>query len=314
MSSDYESTADRCQQVCEFAAVYYELIILRLVEMVSHRVRQCSYGIIKNEQVLVLILPKCKNQRVQDEAQDAFEQLGHEGFEMGIRRLADHPVGIATQCPAGNGADEGLLVTQTLNKVGDELRQVPVRQGIIIIILVFIDVLPLFSLPSFMLQSDGARLVETRFDILLTVWNRLILFNIALEDKRDGLFSQSQPELTGLQGNILIGVLCALQHVLVKNTRGDDDVKVEEEEEERQAVDADFQQHDESPTHVLPHFTILITSQCKQTLDRASSTSSEMGERVKRLNPAARDVKSKLRLERGMIGGVVIDLVTVRQE
>lgn len=41
----------------------------RLVEMVSHRVRKCSYGIIKDEQVLVLILPKSKNQRVQDEAQ-----------------------------------------------------------------------------------------------------------------------------------------------------------------------------------------------------------------------------------------------------
>lgn len=41
----------------------------RLVEMVSHRVGQRSYGVIKNEQVLVLILPKSKNQRVQDEAQ-----------------------------------------------------------------------------------------------------------------------------------------------------------------------------------------------------------------------------------------------------
>ena len=41
----------------------------RLVEMVPHRVCQRSYGIIKNEQVLVLVLPKSKNQRVQDEAQ-----------------------------------------------------------------------------------------------------------------------------------------------------------------------------------------------------------------------------------------------------
>jgi len=38
-----------------------------LVEMVSHRVRQCSYGVIEDEQVLVLVLPKSKNQRVQDE-------------------------------------------------------------------------------------------------------------------------------------------------------------------------------------------------------------------------------------------------------
>lgn len=41
----------------------------RLVEMVSHRVCQSSYSIIKDEQVLVLIFPKSKNQRVQDEAQ-----------------------------------------------------------------------------------------------------------------------------------------------------------------------------------------------------------------------------------------------------
>lgn len=34
-----------------------------------------------------------------------------------------------------------------------------------------------------------------------------------------------------------------------------------------EAVDADFQQHDQSPAHVLPHFTVLITCQCKQTLD-----------------------------------------------
>ena len=35
-----------------------------------------------------------------------------------------------------------------------------------------------------------------------------------------------------------------------------------------EAVDADFQQHDKSPAYVLPDFTVLITSQCKQTLDR----------------------------------------------
>lgn len=34
------------------------------------------------------------------------------------------------------------------------------------------------------------------------------------------------------------------------------------------AVNANFQQHDKSPAHVLPHFTVLITSQRKQTLDR----------------------------------------------
>lgn len=34
-----------------------------------------------------------------------------------------------------------------------------------------------------------------------------------------------------------------------------------------EAVNADFQQHDQSPAHVLPHFTVLVTGQCKQTLD-----------------------------------------------
>ena len=34
----------------------------------------------------------------------------------------------------------------------------------------------------------------------------------------DGLFSQSQPELTGLQSHILIWILGPLQHVLVKKT------------------------------------------------------------------------------------------------
>lgn len=62
--------------------------------------------------------------------------------------------------------------------------QVPVRQRIIIIIFILIYVLPLLALPSFMLQSDGAGLVEARLDVLFTVWNRLILFNVALEGSR----------------------------------------------------------------------------------------------------------------------------------
>lgn len=35
----------------------------------------------------------------------------------------------------------------------------------------------------------------------------------------DGLFSQSEPELTGLQSHILIWVLGPLQHVLVTDTK-----------------------------------------------------------------------------------------------
>lgn len=56
--------------------------------------------------------------------QDAFEELLHKGLEVGVRRLGDHPVCIATQGPAGNRAHQGLLVTQTLDKVWDELWQV----------------------------------------------------------------------------------------------------------------------------------------------------------------------------------------------
>lgn len=48
-----------------------------------------------------------------------------------------------------------------------------------------------------------------------------------------------------------------------------------------EAVDADFQQHDQSPAHILPHFTVLITGQCKQTLD--SEERSEKG-RIGRVN------------------------------
>lgn len=35
-----------------------------------------------------------------------------------------------------------------------------------------------------MLESDRAGLVEARLDVLLAVWNRLVLFNVALEDSR----------------------------------------------------------------------------------------------------------------------------------
>lgn len=37
--------------------------------MVSHGVCQSPYGIVKDQQVLVLILPKGEDQRVEDEAQ-----------------------------------------------------------------------------------------------------------------------------------------------------------------------------------------------------------------------------------------------------
>lgn len=43
---------------------------------------------------------------------------------MSVGGLADHPVGVAAEGPAGNGADQGLLVAQTLDEVGDELGQV----------------------------------------------------------------------------------------------------------------------------------------------------------------------------------------------
>ena len=44
-----------------------------LVEVVSHRVSQGSYCIVQDEQILVLVLSECKDQRVQDEA-----EVGHQ--------------------------------------------------------------------------------------------------------------------------------------------------------------------------------------------------------------------------------------------
>lgn len=54
--------------------------------------------------------------------QNAFEELGHEGFEVSIGGLTDHPVGIATEGPTGNRANQGLLITQALDEVRNELR------------------------------------------------------------------------------------------------------------------------------------------------------------------------------------------------
>lgn len=66
-----------------------------------------------------------------------------------------------------------------------ERTQVPVRQRVVIVVLVLVDVLPFLAVPAFMLQSDGAGLVETRLDVLLTIRNRLILFNITLQDNSE---------------------------------------------------------------------------------------------------------------------------------
>lgn len=56
--------------------------------------------------------------------QDALEQLRHEGFEVGVGWLAHHPVGVAAQSPAGDRANQSFLITQTLDQVRDQLRQV----------------------------------------------------------------------------------------------------------------------------------------------------------------------------------------------
>lgn len=55
---------------------------------------------------------------------DSFEQLCHEGFEVGVGRLAHHPVSVAAKCPACNGTNQSFLITQTLDQVGNQLRQV----------------------------------------------------------------------------------------------------------------------------------------------------------------------------------------------
>lgn len=56
--------------------------------------------------------------------QNTFEQLRHQRLQVIIGGLADNPVGIAAQCPAGDGTHQGLLVRQTLHEMGYELRQV----------------------------------------------------------------------------------------------------------------------------------------------------------------------------------------------
>lgn len=56
--------------------------------------------------------------------QNTFEQLCHQRLQVSIWRLADNPVGVAAQCPAGDGTHQGLLVRQTLDQMGKELRQV----------------------------------------------------------------------------------------------------------------------------------------------------------------------------------------------
>lgn len=47
-----------------------------------------------------------------------------------------------------------------------------------------------------------------------------------------------------------------------------------------EAVNADLQKHDQSPAHILPHFTVLVTSQGKQTLVGRKGK----GEKLKRSN------------------------------
>lgn len=73
-----------------------------------------------------------------------------------------------------------------------KLTQVPVRQRVVVVILVLVDVLPFLALPAFMLQSDGAGLVEARLDVLLAVWNGLVLLDVTLRAHREVVESKAE--------------------------------------------------------------------------------------------------------------------------
>ncbi|PWA19282.1 hypothetical protein CCH79_00014572 [Gambusia affinis] len=63
-------------------------------------------------------------------------------------------------------------------------QKVPVSQRVIIVIVIIIfDVFVLLSLPSFMLQGDGARLVEAGLDVLLAVRHRLVFLHVSLKNQ-----------------------------------------------------------------------------------------------------------------------------------
>lgn len=82
-----------------------------------HHVRKRSKGVESSSPAGGLLHPLVA-------VQDTFQELRHEGFEVGVGGLGDHPMRIATQGPAGDGANQGLFVTQTLDEVRDELWQV----------------------------------------------------------------------------------------------------------------------------------------------------------------------------------------------
>lgn len=64
------------------------------------------------------------------------------------------------------------------------LTQIPVRQSIVVIVIIFINVLPLLSLASLVLQRDCARLVETWLNVLLAVRNSFILLHVTLQGRQ----------------------------------------------------------------------------------------------------------------------------------
>lgn len=49
--------------------------------------------------------------------------LWHKRFKKAVVGLADHPVGVSAQRPAGYWSDQSLLVWETADEVGDEFRK-----------------------------------------------------------------------------------------------------------------------------------------------------------------------------------------------
>ena len=132
---------------------HQQVDVLRLVEMMTHTVRQGPDGVIEDQQVLVLIFVEGEHESLQDEAQvgdklraglllegseggagglldslvavqDPLQELRHEGLEVLLVRLLHHPVAIAGEGPAGDAADQRLLVRQAGDEEGDELGEV----------------------------------------------------------------------------------------------------------------------------------------------------------------------------------------------
>lgn len=100
--------------------------------------------------------------------------------------------------------------------------QVPVRQRVVVVLIILVDVLSLLAFAPLVLQGDGAGLVEAGLDVLLAVWDGLVLLHVSLEREvggRRSIRNRTLPECERGGGQLTLSRMMSISEYFIPFTR-----------------------------------------------------------------------------------------------